>query len=61
MDEGDKQNWIAIVYSDGEKIDSRLFCAMSEKKANKMSQEWLNRVHAGRDLSLHHIIYNSDS
>ncbi|MBC8409592.1 MAG: hypothetical protein H8E12_12845 [Rhodobacteraceae bacterium] len=60
MDEGNKQNWVIIVYNDGEKVDSRLFCNMSEGGANKMACEWANKTHEGNsDWSLHHVVSSS--
>ena len=48
--------WVAIVYDQGDKIDSRQFTAASESEANERAKEWVfSRYPEGTDWSLHHV------
>ena len=56
MEAKDKSNWIATVYSDGEKVDSHCYKKMTEDEANKDAKIWIDKFHAGRDWSRHKLL-----
>tara|TARA_Y100000310_G_scaffold275424_1_gene291946 strand:- start:191 stop:373 length:183 start_codon:yes stop_codon:yes gene_type:complete len=48
--------WVAIVYAQGDKIDSKGFRANSEEEAAAQASEWVKSRYGERaDWSLHHV------
>ena len=48
--------WVAIVYDQEDKVDSRQFTAASESEANERAKEWVfSKWGENADWSLHHV------
>jgi hypothetical protein len=52
--------WVAIVYIEGEKRDSRSFTSESESEASEKAKNWVDSKYGeGTDWSLHHCTNNA--
>ena len=50
-----KNKWVAIVYIEGEKRDSRSFTSESESEASEKAKSWVDSKYGEEtDWSLHH-------
>tara|TARA_R100000008_G_C3579375_1_gene167391 strand:- start:912 stop:1082 length:171 start_codon:yes stop_codon:yes gene_type:complete len=51
------ENWVAIVYSEGDKVASRLFSKKTEDEARDQAGEWVrSKWGENADWSLHHLV-----
>ena len=51
-----EERWVAVVYSDGDKVASRVFSGFSEAEIRHDAQLWVNdNFGEDTDWSLHHI------
>jgi hypothetical protein len=53
----DTEQWLAVIYSEGEKISSKVFKDLSEKDARDKAADWAHSEWGEKvDWSFHHVV-----